>query len=175
MKENIRLEDGRKGERHIIDETGEDGSVKRTIEIYAEPKIEKKLSHRVVEYTRPTVFKREIEQVNEATGEIERRIESVEPNVKMELREHIVETPVSAQSQSEMVTRDELKELLLALKSSPNVSALSVESPEAVVPAQQIVKERQESKGLFSNNYVKYPVLITVIVGQLVGLYFLFT
>jgi hypothetical protein len=187
MKEDIRLEDGRKGERHIIDEAGDDGSVKRTIELFVEPKIEKKLSKRVVEYTRPTIFKREIESIDEATGQVDHKIESVDPNVKMELRQHIVDTPVEALGvKEEPVTRAELRELLLAMNSKPTVSAFSApvnfdpvaySLPEAstMPPAQQIVKARQEGLGLLtSNNTVKYSVLGVVIVGQLVGLYFLF-
>jgi hypothetical protein len=161
MKEKFKFEDGREAERHVIEEVGDDGSVKKVIETFVEPKIEKKLSKRVVEHSRPTVFKREIESVNEATGEVEVRIESVEPNVRMELREHIVDTPV--RGNENLVTKDDIKDLIQSLKTVQTVSAFSVPEP-AVVPAQEIVKERVAK----SNKYLKPSNLIigTLILGQ---------
>jgi hypothetical protein len=102
------LEDGRKAEK-VVTEVQEEG--KKITELWVEPTIEKRLSKRVVEYTKPVVHRREIETVDEETGDIkERHIESLDPEVKMELREII--------------------------KSNQSVSAMSVEEPPCYVTEQ---------------------------------------
>jgi len=90
-KHLIHLEDGRKADK-IVQETADPTSGESTIvtEIHVEPKIEKHLAQRIVETKKPIVVRREIESVDEVTGEVvERRVESLAPEAKMELREHI--------------------------------------------------------------------------------------
>lgn len=80
MKKNkLVTEDGRMAEKVIRDEDVGD-SVKRVTEVYVEPKPEKKLHKRVVEYTKPVVHKRDVEVIDEETGET-RIIEYTKPVV----------------------------------------------------------------------------------------------
>lgn len=99
-KQIITLEDGRRAER-ITQEENTECEGKVVTELWVEPAIEKRLSQRVVEYKKPVVHRREVEFVDEVSGEvIERKVESIEPDVKMQLRE-VIKTEssvVSAQS-----------------------------------------------------------------------------
>jgi len=160
-KQAIRLEDGRKAERVVREELNDAGEAVTVTELFVEPKIEKKLAKRVVEYTRPVVHRREVETVDEATGEVvERKVESIDPSVKMELREHVVSSPkLEAES---YVTRTELKDLILSLKANPIVvqstptedaqNFFAVEEPkkavEPVKSVQQVMEERQSGNQL---------------------------
>lgn len=114
-KQVITLEDGRRAERIIQEENNEcEGKV--VTELWVEPAIEKRLSQRVVEYKKPVVHRREVEFVDELSGEvIERKIESIEPDVKMQLRE-VIKTEssvVNAQSVEQpcdcYVTQEEIQ------------------------------------------------------------------
>ncbi len=97
-KENFYLDDGRKAEKRVIGDVSENGESRTVVEIYAEPKTEKKLVQRFVDYSKPMVYKREIETIDESTGNIvEKKVESLTPEVEMALREHIkVESPTVA-------------------------------------------------------------------------------
>jgi len=115
-KEAVYLEDGRKADKIVQEKLGVvNGETQVVTEVWAEPKIEKKLTHRVVEHKRPIIHKREIEVVDENGEVVEKRIESLEPEVKMQLREHIQsETQVAAQSVGKedcdcLVTQEEMK------------------------------------------------------------------
>lgn len=99
-KEAVYLEDGRKADKFVQEKAGVvEGETQVVTEVWAEPKIEKKLTHRVVEHKKPVVHKREIEVVDENGEVVEKKIESIEPEVKMQLREHIqTESQVAALS-----------------------------------------------------------------------------
>jgi len=89
------LEDGRRAERHVKD-SGEE----RVIELHVEDERPLRLQQRIVEKTKPFVYEREIEVVDKSGNVIEKKVESVEPKVQMQLVEHLVpsENAVSAQS-----------------------------------------------------------------------------
>jgi hypothetical protein len=90
-KTTVHFEDGRRADK-VVQEVSDPttGESKIVTEVFVEPKIEKKLSHRFVETKKPVVVRREIEEIDEVTGEIiSRKIESTEPEARMELREHI--------------------------------------------------------------------------------------
>lgn len=99
--QSVYLEDGRRADKLVQEEVNAvTGEAKIVTELWAEPKIDKKLTQRVVDYKRPVVYKREVESVDEATGQVlERRVESIDPEVRRELREHIqTQESVSAMS-----------------------------------------------------------------------------
>ena len=118
------LEDGRQAERRITD----DGEVK-VVEVFAEDERPKKLRSRVTEKTRPMVVERTIEKVDEMGEVVEKKIESLEPEIKMELRRHIVQDDTMEDEDPEPVPA--------------NVSAYS--APQHV-SAFQAAGERVESK-----------------------------
>lgn len=175
-KEAIRLEDGRRADRVVREELNDAGEAVTVTELFVEPKIEKKLAKRIVEYTRPVIHRREIETVDEATGEVvEKKVESIDPSVKMELREHVVSTPkLEAES---YVTRTELKDLLLSLKANPIVVQstpaeeaqrfFEVEPKKATISsAQELTEKRNATKSGLSLATI---VLGGLIVAELIG------
>ena len=118
-KQHFYLDDGRKAEKVILGEVNEKGESKIITEIYAEPKAEKKLVQRSVDYSKPMVYKREIETVDESTGDVvERKVESLTPEVEMALREHIKSESPSISSLSEKdcdcyVTKEEMTQAIV--------------------------------------------------------------
>ena len=177
-KEVIRLEDGRHAERLVREDVNDSGEAVTVTELFVEPKIEKKLAKRVVEYTRPVIHRREIETVDEATGAVvDKKVESIDPSVKMELREHVVSVPKAEEVSSQSyVTREELKDLILALKTpvtatAPDVSVKKeaedffAETPKKV-RMQEVVQERVEaSHNLLSPASILLMVFIVAEIG----------
>lgn len=152
-KETIHLEDGRKAER-LIQETADPntGEAITTIEVYAEPKIEKKLTQRVIESRRPVVYRREIEHVDETGAVVEKKVETIDPDVKMELREHIkTNDSVSAMNVKEdncYATQEDIKSMISeGLTTIVKLLHRESESPEPVenVSMQSIIGEKIEA------------------------------
>lgn len=177
-KETIHLEDGRKAER-LIQEAADPntGEATTTIEVWAEPKIEKKLTQRVIESRRPVVYRREIEHVDETGQVVEKKVETIDPDVKMELREHIrTNDSVSAMNVKEdncYATQEDIKNMI-SEGLTTIVKMLHPESEEPVgnVSMQSIIEEKIETD---SNNTAKMLgyagwTLIAVLTG--VFLYF---
>ena len=84
------LEDGRKAEKHVID----DGKT-RVTEIYEEPEKPKKLSQRIVEKLEPTVCERTVETVDEDGHVIDSRTEIVETSNMVEIERSLTREDVS--------------------------------------------------------------------------------
>lgn len=118
--EKLSMEDGRQAERHIKEEGYCEDEQKRVIDLYVEPERPKRLAKRITEQRRPCVVRREIETVDENGDVIDRKVESVDPEDKMRLVEHIAtygDTPqVAAQAAVDdcgcPVTRDDLKDVM---------------------------------------------------------------
>lgn len=119
------LEDGRQAERHIT-ENGE----QRVVEVYVEDVRPKRLTDRVTEKSRSMVVERTVEKLNEMGEVVEKKIESLEPGVRMELRRHIVQD-------------DTMEDDAPAEMAPATVSAYS--APQHV-SAFQAAAERSESK-----------------------------
>ncbi len=90
-KQTIHLEDGRKADKIVQELSDPNTGISQIVtEVHAEPVIEKKLCQRVIETKKPVIVRREIEVIDEVTGEIVKRtIESSEPEARMEVREQI--------------------------------------------------------------------------------------
>lgn len=179
-KQVITLEDGRRAER-IVQEENTECEGKVVTELWVEPAIEKRLSQRVVEYKKPVVHRREVEFVDETSGEvIERKVESIEPEVKMQLREVIkTESSVKAQSVAEQpcdcfVTQEDMQQtfkegfmaVAKALKSSEErvQSQSYYEEEKPKVSAMQImvgdrVKEAEENGGMDTVGAILWTVI----------------
>lgn len=167
-KQAVYLEDGRKAEKHEVAEVTSSGEIKTVTEVWAEPKIEKKLTQRVVSYEKPVVHRREIEIIDELTGEVvEQKIESIDPEVKMQLREHIkTENSVSAMSASQQdcyVTKADMQQTFqegfLTL-----LSAMRSTEPNQYVAPQQIsaqsLVEQNINEGKNSNSSTIWAITI---------------
>lgn len=146
--EKIYLEDGREAERHIKEEA------EQTIfEIYAEPprtNTEKKLSKRIIEKTKPMVYERVIETIEDGKV-IDRKVESINPKVDMKLIEHHVckkaaEKAVEPSAVDPVTHEDLQKAVLSAVKAITKLN--SVENDASTkVSAQQLIEEKiQKSK-----------------------------
>jgi hypothetical protein len=174
---NMFLEDGRRAEKVVQSNIDPSSSEEKIVtEIWEEPKIEKKLSKRVVDYKKPLVYKREIEFTDETGEVIERKIESLEPESKLQLREHLKAQStesVSAQSVEPYVTREELQgvvsEGLMMLARTLKENNLKDPGVEKVSSYQAILDEKynpavasKEEKPLDTKNYGLWAILGTI-------------
>lgn len=184
-------EDGRRAERVVVDDNECDGV--RVTEVYVEPAVEKKLAQRVIERRKPIVYEREIETIDEATGEVvDKVVEATEPRAAMHVIERYVPESVGAQSVVEHeedcdcnVTREELREdikdavLALAKVVGKNGNgngngnghgyhAQAVAPPEPQVSVQSVIEERLETKK--SKVSPLNVLLLAVISAQVAGL-----
>lgn len=171
-------EDGRRAERVVIDDNECEGV--SVTELYVEPKIEKKLAQRITERRKPVVYEREIEHIDEATGEVlEKVLEGTEPRPQLRVLERQLVQPLAAQNVTEdcncNVTRDELREDILAaikaLKSnepSESFGFAAQSSRASQVSAQSVIEDRLEAK---KNTVSSFNIiLLAVIAAQVAGL-----
>jgi len=159
QKQVVYLEDGRRATKIVQEEDNvKTGETKIVTEVWAEPKIDKKLTHRVVEHRKPVIHRREIETVDEETGEVvERKVESIEPDVRMELREHIqTNSSVGALSVDDCdcyITQADMQktltEGLLAVTRALHDHEVESTCPATKVSLQSIIGEKiEKSSGL---------------------------
>lgn len=161
--EKLSMEDGRQAERHIKEEGYCEDEQKRVIDLYVEPERPKRLAKRITEQRRPCVVRREIETVDENGDVIDRKIESIDPEDKMRLVEHIAtygDTPeLAAQSATDdcgcPITREDLKDVMGMLvkkmngdranqqvAASNSVSLADIKKLAAEIAAQSNVKSQ---------------------------------
>lgn len=192
--EKLNMEDGRQAERHIMDDGYCEDEQTRTIDLYVEPERPKTLAKRIVEKRRPCVFRREIETVDENGEVIDRKVESIDPEDKMQLVQHIATHQPSFTAQSMPVTddcgcpvtREDLKDVMNMMVSKINqnnqkqqqqFAALSVapveeefiEEEEEIDVVQDRVKKRVEQK---SDQQISNTTwwLLMVVVAQIAAL-----
>jgi hypothetical protein len=187
-------EDGRRAERVVVDDNECDGT--RVTEVYVEPAVEKKLAQRVIERRKPIVYEREIETIDEHTGEVvDKVVEATEPRAAMHVIERYVPETVGAQSVVKEqhvddedcdcnVTREELREdikdAVLALAKVVNKNGngngngnghgyhAQAVAPEPKVSVQSVIEDRlDEKKSKVSPLNV---LLLAVISAQVAGL-----
>jgi len=181
----IRMKDGRAAEEVVREsahscEDQEEG-VKVT-EVWAEPKVEKRLVNRVVEKCKPMVVEKEIEVYDEETGEvIERKVESVN-DVKLKLVDHVAKaSSVTAQSTHDeydcAVTREEFQRgLEMAVKAAVGNREESVvhhhhEEHAEPVSMQSFVGEKVEQSD--QNQSLTNLVLLGIVAAQVAGLVYI--
>ena len=178
-------EDGRSGEKRFKEVVGNDGSKTIYEELWVEPKPPaKRLAKREVKHIRPVVHTIETELVDEDTQEVlDRKIESVDYDTRMEVRRHIVsESTLSSQAAPTdkddcdcWVTRDELKEAIVqAVKAvsrddgdcyveqyaaPPHYSAPTVET-SAPVSAQSVLNEKYDADNENAANTTIWTVVL---------------
>ena len=173
-RQNVFLEDGRRAEK-VVQQNSDpsSGEEKIVTEFWEEPKIEKKLTKRVVDYKKPLVYKREIEFTDETGEVVEKKVESVESESKLELREHLKVAPkvesLSVQSNQDApyVTREELQgvvsEGIMMLARTLKQNSVTTENVNKV-SAQSILDEKYKSDTPVDNkdttkDYVLWTIL----------------
>ena len=148
----LHLEDGRACEQHTTHSA--DGR-ERVVEYYAEEARPKKLEKRVIEKTKDIIYERQIETIDPSTGQVvDVKVESTDPIVKTELREHIALADKSVGS-SNYVTKQELQDVVVSSVSAavegivqqlgttkPTFSAQSFMGNSSKMSAQSVLNER---------------------------------
>lgn len=104
LVEKILLEDGRRAERHINETETE-----KVVELHVESERPLHIQQRLIERKKPIIYERTIETLDETGQIIDRKVESLEPNVQMELRSHIARTSVNNEKS---ITKDDLQQAL---------------------------------------------------------------
>ena len=102
------LEDGRRAEKRITELNGE-----RVIELHVEEERPLKLQQRVVEKSKPIVYERKIETIDEAGNVVEQKVESIEPKIPMQVVEHILANS-QAIEQPEVLTKKDVVDIVVA-------------------------------------------------------------
>jgi hypothetical protein len=157
--EKIMLEDGRRAEKHIVDE----GDTK-VQELHVEDERPLRLAQRVVEKRKPIVYERNIQTIKDGQV-VEEKLESLDPSPQMQLREHLgVASQFNLQDQECdcHVTKEEMIDAIVtAIKASKEE-----EKPKKANFYQSVIAERSEKEkfGLMDK------VLLLVIAAQLIGL-----
>lgn len=174
----IYLEDGRKAKQVVTSLSEPSGEEKIVTEVWEEPEVEKKLSKRVVSYKKPLVYKREIEILDPSTGSVvESKVESLEDDSKLEVRQQIKFDPNAVQAMSvnaecNYVTRDELNQTVLLLaKTLSNRGESTCASEQNTVSAQSILEEKYSPVNKDENpNVMKEYTLWGVLAALAAGL-----
>lgn len=187
----IRLKDGRSAEERVFQDSPCEQEGVKVTEIWAEPKVEKRLAQRISEHTKPCVYERIVETIDENTGEVvEKKVEALDDYAtRMRLVDHIATAKsVSAQSVKDEcdchVTRDEFeKGLATAVEAAVSAAIGSQdhdeyeyedEDEDEVAPEPQPVqmqsfvgeKVEQSKQGVTTGNLV----LLGIIAAQVAGL-----
>ena len=135
------LDDGRRAERRVTENTSDNGQSERVVELHVEDERPLRLQQRVVEKSKPIVYERKVETLDPKTGSVvEQRVESIEPKVQMQLVEHIASaSTVAAQSVEDdcdcHVTKDEMIDTIVAA-----IKATRETAPVREVPAAPAVR-----------------------------------
>jgi hypothetical protein len=168
IRKDITLEDGRKAER--VTQSTRDSATNESVEVietFAEQKQPKRLARRQIVRTRPCVYERETQYINEDTGEITNvEKESIDPQTKLEVREKIVAAAAMPEKvDSGHITREELRE---DIKDAILLLAKNQETePEKPVCMQSVVEDR-----IASNNKIPAVTVILLVIAaaELAGL-----
>jgi hypothetical protein len=138
--EKFRMKDGRYGETKVreLTDPSEAGSSETVYEHFEEEPRLMHLRKRVVEKKKPVVYERVVESIDDEQV-VERKVESCDPTVNMQLREHIAlaSPPVEQRPDPCYATVEDLKQAMLtvaeAVKSStPRVRMLAIDEPTNV-------------------------------------------
>lgn len=131
------LDDGRRAERRVTENTSDNGQSERVVELHVEDERPLRLQQRVVEKSKPIVYERKVETLDPKTGSVvEQRVESIEPKVQMQLVEHIASaSTVAAQSVEDdcdcHVTKDEMIDTIVA----------AIKATRETAPVREVVRE----------------------------------
>lgn len=167
------LEDGRMAERHTFtNDTGDE-----VIEQFVEPERNMSLNKRVTTKKKEIVAEQKIETIKD--GEVvDVLVNSVEPNVKLELREHIKTEPHA--SSGDYATKQDISRLVsdaVIAGITPVIQSLSVQKPpkEASKPlfrTQSVVENNISEKKKYNMSTIAIFALVAT--GQLAVLCYLF-
>lgn len=127
------LEDGRRAERRVVDNVAPTGEGERTIELHVEDERPLKLQQRIVEKSKPFIYERETHTVDKNGNIVEKKVESAEPKISMQLVEHIA-------------TESEHKSLMAQNVSDNDCHVTKEEMIDTIITAVKTLKEDLTSK-----------------------------
>jgi hypothetical protein len=115
------LDDGRRAERRVKDTVNPTGEAERVVELHVEAERPLKLQQRVVERRKPIVYERETHTIDQDGNVVEKKVESVDSKVPMQLVEHIacdngiqaLDTPATSDCDCH-VTKDEMIDTIVS-------------------------------------------------------------
>jgi hypothetical protein len=140
--EKIRLEDGRWAERH----TTVNGDQK-VVEVFSEDKRPMKIEKRIVETSKNVVAERRVETLKD--GEVvDVQIHSIEPNVRMELREHLGVAPNPELNAQGLMTKKDIVPLVTEAVVAGVRTMMQNQSPKMMSAQSIIVPKAMQSEEL---------------------------
>lgn len=142
------LDDGRRAEKRVTEvKNCNDGLSERVIELHVEDERPMLLQQRVKEKSKPFVFERTTEIIDPKTGEVtDQKLESIDPQAKMQFFEHHVAAPVvapvvaaqSADADADEcdchVTKEEMIETIVAAIKAVKADVQPAPAPIPVAP-----------------------------------------
>jgi hypothetical protein len=172
------LEDGRKAEKRVQENINHaDLTSEKVVELHMQDERPLKLKQRVIEKSKPIIYERKIETVDDAGNVVDVKIESAEPRVPMQLVEHIsAANSFAAQGCKKVchpkgLTKEDMIEAITMAIKSVKSSDVCESRISSLGIADQIAEKVNED----SNNGVTNKILIGVIIVLAAGLgYMLF-
>lgn len=173
-KRSTYLADGRRADHVISADIDASGDTRTVTETYEEPQIEKKLTRRTIEYSKPTVYRREHEVIDES-GNIQEKITEATHEPQLEIREHITTNQVQAQSTAETpcyVTYDDLQRTFA--EGFETIARLINNEPEAPLVSAQSLIEANQATTSNKSEWVAYTIWGSIGIAAAVFVYVAF-
>ena len=168
------LDDGRRAERKVTENVGENGECEKIVELFVEDERPLRLQQRVVEKCKPMLFERKLETIDPKTGEVlEQKVESLEPRVPMQVVEHIAKAQNSGYvSDSERpVTKQEMIEAIVAAIKANRELSIAAHAKKDCVKAQGLSEEFQKLQVPQKDGMSMMDKILIVVIGaQVIGL-----
>lgn len=168
------LDDGRRAEKRVTEiHTPEKMESEKVIELHMEDERPLKLKQRVIEKTKPFVYERRTETIDESGNVVDMKVESVEPKVNFQFVDHIVAgaSACSHARKSGLSKEDIVEAVKESMKSSHGACHASACKK---LKSKGMVEEVESKVESDNKNSIMDKVLIAVIAIQLVGLAYLF-
>lgn len=164
------LDDGRRAEKRVTEiHTPEKMESEKVIELHMEDERPLKLKQRVVEKTKPFVYERRTETLDDNGNVVDMKVESVEPKVNFQFVDHIVaNASACGHAHKSGLTKEEIVDAVKeSMKSCHGTSCKKLKSKGVVDEVESAVEKENQTSTLDK-------ILIGVIAIQLVGLAYLF-
>jgi hypothetical protein len=168
------LEDGRKAEKRIVENVNQSElTSEKVVELHMEDERPLKLKQRITEKTKPVICERKIETIDAHGNVVEVKIEASEPQVKMQVVEHIGVANVGAQSHcktacKKSLTKDDVFEVVRdALASSRVNECHKINSLGLADQIEEKVNDEEKSNKTVNNVLVGIIVVLTAGLGYL--------
>ena len=164
------LDDGRRAEKRVREiHTPEKMESEKIIELHMEDERPLKLKQRIVEKTKPYVFERKTETLDEHGNVVDMKVESVDPKVNFQFVDHIVADGInSTHVRPSSLSKEEIVEAVKESMKSCHGSTCKKLKSKGVV--EEVESNIEKNNGASTMD----KVLIGVIAIQLVGLAYLF-